>query len=168
VTAALVICTCGNKFPVPHEEGDVVCPKCKTVIATAYTTENGIVFNEPGTPRPPDPNHHEHLLSLIVDAERTGELKVPIRWCSGCGMVVFEFEKNYVMIPEWSRAKLEAMTKETAKYVKEPPMSVTKGLKGSRKKSVLGRGLNDMRDFKSTTTGGRGLAALFNDKKRTK
>jgi len=165
--AADIVCTCGNKISVPDVTGEVICPKCKFHITTAYMVGDALIFTEPGSPPPKDPKHHEHQMTLLVAAESTGDFKVPIRWCHDCGMVIFEFEKTYVMIPEWSREKLEAMSKETLKFVQEPPMSVTKPVGGKKRQKVLGRGLKDL--LKSApSVGDKGLASLFGMTNKTK
>jgi len=128
--------------------------------------DNNLVFSAPDAPPPKDPKHHEHKMTLLVAAESTGDFNVPIRWCHDCGMVIFEFEKTYVMIPQWSREKLEAMSKETLTFVREPPMSVTKPVGGKKRQKVLGRGLKDI--IQTATTPAGGLAALFGMPKTNK
>jgi len=160
-------CPCGQTISIYVQEGKVICPSCKTHLLTAYVINGGLILSEPDDPPPEDPNHHEHKMSLLVAADSTGDFNVPIRNCYECGMIAICFEKPYVIIPEWSRSRLEDMTKETIKYVSEPPLSVTKPVGGPRRKKVLGRGLKELSGVSSSTVS-RGLLALFNQAKNSK
>jgi hypothetical protein len=94
---------------------------------------------------------HEHRLTLLADGalNASGYVSyVPIRFCVDCGTVVFEFEKRFVMVPEWSREKLKEM-KEKFSYIGDPPRSVigsdTHELAASIERNrALGRGLKDL------------------------
>ncbi len=88
-------------------------------------------------------------MTLLINADN--ELRTPIRFCLECGIVVFCFEKPYVMIPEWSKERLQQFDKETLKIVPEPKPP-------ARPKQVLGRGLKDLMSAPSV---GRGLLKLF-------
>ena len=170
MTTGGILCICGHRFPTPTVEGEVFCPECGFHVSSAYQTEVCLFFTAPGDPRPKDPNHHEHSLTLLAYEVLNAEghkTNIPIRYCCECGMVLFEFSgQNYVMIPDWSRARLEAMTKETLKYISEPPMSVTKPVGGPRRKKVLGRGLKDLMRS-SQPMENKSLAVLFKPKANT-
>ncbi len=92
---------------------------------------------------------HEHPMTLLVNADN--DLHTPIRFCLECGMVMFCFENPYVMIPEWSKKKLQQFEKETLKIVPETKPR-------ARPKQVLGRGLKDLMNAPSA---GIGLSKLF-------
>jgi len=52
MTAAMITCSCGYKFPVPAEAGKVICPTCRKHISTAYISDNTLVFIPPDDPTP--------------------------------------------------------------------------------------------------------------------